>query len=266
MRRFPLVLFALALAVPASAQSIWLDREHRPSILAEVLFPDFEGETAFPTWAWFVAGKLPVATTGAVVLELPYAHGQIENDFFDDGEGSIGNPYIGYEYRPHTNGLLLEAGLRLPLASEEKFLPFIVGIYSDADRQEAFIPNLVPLRLGLHYHHGAAPESPLSWDLRVVPAAWIQTENDAETDFVIGYGGTLRYEADVARIGGGLTGRWIATADNADFGEASIHQLELQADFLRGSVRPGLQLKLPLDDDLSNALDKSWGFTLTVLP
>ena len=65
MRRFPLVLFALALAVPASAQSIWLDREHRPSILAEVLFPDFEGETDFPTWAWFVAGKLPGPEVGS---------------------------------------------------------------------------------------------------------------------------------------------------------------------------------------------------------
>lgn len=265
IRRFLLVVAAMALAAPAFAQSIWLDREHRPSLLAEVLFPNFEGGgTEFPTWAWFVAGKLPVASAGAVVLELPYSRGEL-SEFSNTSESSIGNPYIGYEYRPHPNGLLVEAGLRVPLASEDKFLPFFVGLYSDAARQEAFIPNLLPLRLGLHYHHRDS-NTQVAWDLRVVPTAWIQTENDANTDFIIGYGGTLRYEGEVARVGGGLTGRWIATAEGADFGEASVHQLDLAADFLRGSVRPGVQLKLPLDDDFSQGFDKSWGFTLTVLP
>ena len=272
IRRFLFLVACLALfAAPASAQSVWLDREHRPSVLGEVLFPSFDGEdpTEFPTWTWFVAGRFPVATSGAIVIEAPYAHGD-----FGDGEfsadGSIGNPYIGYEYRPHTNGLLLEAGARMPLM-EEELIPFFTGYLTDVDRQDAFVPNQLTLRLGLHYHHAASAESPIAWDLRFVPTGWIVTDDDNEffledSEMFFGYGGTVRYEGEAVRVGGGLGGRWNATNDDADFGEASFHQLDLAADFLRGPVRPGLQLKLPLDDGLSDIVDMSFGVSLTVLP
>jgi hypothetical protein len=66
IRRFLFLAACLAfVAVPASAQSVWLDREHRPSVLGEVLFPNFDGGgTEFPTWTWFIAGRFPVATSG----------------------------------------------------------------------------------------------------------------------------------------------------------------------------------------------------------
>jgi len=265
-RRFLLLAACLALvAVPASAQSVWLDREHRPSVLGEVLFPTFEGgDTEFPTWAWFIAGKLPVGSGTSLVLELPYAHGDVGGGE-GSSAGSIGNPYVGFDYQPKPSGLVLEAGLRLPLESDEEFLPFIVGTASDVARWEAFWPNLVPVRIGIHYHHGPSrTTTPIAWDLRVVPTAWIPTE-EGDTEFFFGYGGTIRYEGAEARIGAGLDGRWLATSDNADFGEASYHQLDLAADFLRGSVRPGLQVKVPLDDALLS-VDVVWGLTLTVLP
>jgi hypothetical protein len=273
MRRILLVLFVLAVAAPASAQSIWLDREHRPSIMAEQFFPSFDGaDSGFPTWTWFLTGKLPLGDEGtSVVLELPYAHGEFGDEPFTDSEGSIGNPYVGLEYRPHPTGLILEAGGRLPLASDEKFIPFIVGYYTDVERQEAFVPDQIPLRIGFHYHHAPSDAgTPISWDLRLVPSVWIVTDDEdgllEESEFFFGYGGLVRYEGETARVGGGITGRWNATNDNADFGEASVHQLDLGADFLRGSVRPGIQVKLPLDDGLSNFVDVSWGFTVTVLP
>ena len=260
---------ALCVAVPASAQSVWLDREHRPSVLAEVLFPSFdESSTNFPTWTWFLTGKLPAGPTGAVVLELPYAHGDFGEEPFNVSEGAVGNPYLGYEYRPHPSGLLLEAGARLPLASDNKLAPFITGFFSDLDREEAFVPDIVPVRLGLHYHHAPSGATPVSWDLRLVPSVWIETDNTLidETEVFFGYGGTLRYEGEDVRLGGGLAGRWNASANGADFGQASNHQLDLEADFLRGKIRPGVQLKLPLDEGLTDVLQTSWGFTLTVLP
>jgi len=270
MSRRPSLLVALCLlasAAPASAQSVWLDREHRPSVLGEVLFPNFDGGgTEFPTWTWFIAGRFPVATSGAIVIEAPYAHGDFgDSDFASDG--SIGNPYIGYEYRPHPSGLLLEAGLRVPLM-EAEIIPFTVGYLSDVDRQEAFVPDQVTMRLGLHYHHAPSADSHVSYDLRFVPSVWIITDETflSESEFFLGYGGIVRYEGDDVRVGGGLAGRWNATSDGADFGEASFHQFDLAADFLHGSVRPGVQIKLPLDDDLTNVLDVTWGVSLTVLP
>ena len=265
IRRILLVLAVLGLAAPASAQSVWLDRHQRPSVLGEVLFPTFEnGDTQFPTWAWFVSGKLPIGSDGtSLVLELPYAHGDVGEGPGNAG-GSIGNPYIGIDYQPKPTGLILEAGLRLPLESDEEFLPFIIGTASDLDRWEAFWPNLVPIRIGFHYHH-APCAAPVSWDLRLVPSVWIPTQSGGDTELFLGYGGTVRYEGEQARVGAGLGGRWDTTAEGADFSESSWHQLDLEADFLRGSVRPGLQMKVPLDDGLL-ATNMAWGFTLTVLP
>jgi hypothetical protein len=268
VHRFLLLAACLAcVAVPASAQSVWLDREHRPSVQTEVLFPSFDdGDTEFPTWTWFVAGRFPVARTSAIVIEAPYAHGDLgEGDIASDG--SIGNPYIGYEYRPHPSGLLLEAGARMPLM-EEELIPFVVGYFSDVDRQDAFVPNQLTLRLGLHYHHAPGSDSRVSYDLRFVPLAWIKTGDTFldENEFFLGYGGIVRYEGDDVRVGGGLAGRWNATNDGADFGEASFHQLDLEADFLHGAVRPGVQLKLPLDDNLTSVVDVTWGLSLTILP
>jgi hypothetical protein len=202
------------------------------------------------------------------VGELPYSHGQFDNGGATGGEGSIGNPYLGIEYAPKPSGLLVELGARVPLASDEKLVPFLVGYFTDVEREEAFWPNQVTVRLGLHYHRAANETSPIAYDVRVTPAGWISTSDGSvgESDMYVGYGAWLRYEGRTSRVGGGLTGRWLATSDGADFGEASVHQLDLAADFLPGSVRPGVMLKLPLDDGLSNAINSVVGVTVTILP
>ena len=66
-----------------------------------------------------------------------------------------------------------------------------------------------------------------------------------------------------ARAGAGITGRWLATADDADDELESTHQFEAAADFLAGRVRPGVTLRVPLDDDLLET-DLVLGLTLGV--
>jgi hypothetical protein len=267
IRRAALVLIAALLtAAPASAQSIWLDREHRPSVLVEIEFPSFDdADSQFPTWVWYAGTRLPTGRAMSFVAELPYARGEFENT---PGQSSIGNPYIGMEYAPRPTGPRVELGVRAPLTSDDKLLPFLMGYYTDIERQEAFVPDQVTVRLGLHYRHAATPDSRIAWDLRLVPSVWIPTEDTflEESEGFLGYGGLVRYEGDDVRIGGGLTGRWLMTSDGADFSEASLHQLELAADFLHGPVRPGVQVKLPLDEGLTNTLDSVFGLSVTFLP
>ena len=268
--RFLFALGLLAAAVaPASAQSTWLDREHRPSVLAEILFPSFKDtDSQFPTWTWFASTRLPVGATTMFVAELPYTRGEFGSGTAGESGSSVGNPYLGIEYAPHPTGFLLEGGARIPLASDEKLIPFIVGYFTDVEREEAFVPDQVTARLGLHYHRAPDATSRVAYDLRFVPSLWIKTSDDFlnETELFLGYGAWLRYEGEMARVGGGLTGRWNATSNGADFGEASFHQFDVGADFLRGPVRPGIQFKLPLDDGLQTALNSVVGLTVTVLP
>jgi hypothetical protein len=268
IRRLALTAALVAiLAAPAAAQSIWLDRTHRPSVLAEVYFPSFDGaDSHFPTWTWFVATRLPLSSTVSFVGELPYASGKFGTAPFEESDATIGNPYLGIEVAPDPTGVRLELGVRAPLASEDKVIPFIVGYFTDVDREEAFIPNRVAARLGIHYHHAPDADSHMAYDVRFVPSVWFPTDNAEDTETFLGYGGTVRYEGEEVRVGGGLTGRWNVSNDGGDFGSNSVHQFEVAADFLRGSVRPGIQLKLPLDDDLTSVLDTVWGVNVTILP
>jgi len=277
--------FALALGLvaagfaPAAAQSTWLDREHRPSVLVETLFPNFDSgsdgifdsaDTGFPTWTWFAAARLPTGETTMFVAELPYSRGELQEGSFSESGATIGNPYLGIEYAPRPSGFLLEFGARIPLASDEMLLPILVGFYTDVEREEAFVHDRVPVRLGLHYHRAASANAHIAYDVRLVPSVWISTDDmfdsSAETEAFLGYGAWVRYEGESVRVGGGLTGRWITSNDGADFSEASVHQFDLGADFLRGAVRPGVQLKLPLDDDLTSVLNSVVGVSITILP
>lgn len=269
-RRLVLTLaLALVLAAPARAQSVWLDREPRPSVLAEVYFPSFDGaDSHFPTWTWFAATRLPIGRTTSFVAELPYVRWEFGSGLTNSSDASIGNPYLGVEIAPHPTGPRFEIGARVPLMSDDNLTSFLVGYLTDVERQEAFVPHVVAMRLGMHYHHAADEGSRVAYDLRLVPSAWITTDDSflADNEVFIGYGGTVRYEGEHVRAGGGFTGRWNATNGGGDFGASSFHQLDLAADFLRGPVRPGIQLKVPLDADLTSFIDTTVGVSLTILP
>lgn len=274
-RSVPAVLAFLLLSgltavplTPVHAQSAWLDRDHRSSVLVETYFPTFDGsDSHFPTWVWFAATRLPIGQTTWFVGELPYASGEFGTTT-TMRQGSIGNPYLGIEVAPRARGVRAELGVRIPLASTTKAIPFVMGLYTDVGRSEAFVPDQVTARVGLHYHHPGDAISRVAYDVRLVPAMWIKTGDAAlaESEFFLGYGGTVQYVGDEVRVGGGLTGQWNVTSEFGGFGANSVHQMDLAADFLHGSVRPGVQLKVPLDHDLSDFTNATLGVSLTVLP
>lgn len=263
-----LVAFALVsclFAPPARAQSTWLDHGHRASGLLEVLFPSFDGEdTKFPDWTWYATGRFPLGGETHFVGELPFTQMDLVGT---TSEATIGNPYLGVEYAPRPSGPLVEFGVRIPLTSDKADSPWINGYLTDVEREEAFVPDALPVRLGVHHHHAAAVGG-VSYDVRLVPSIWIKTNDKFlnETETFLGYGGIVRYEGAVVRAGGGLTGRWNLSSNGRDFGASTFHQAEFAVDFLRGPVRPGIQLKLPLDHDLTQIVNQSWGFTLSMWP
>lgn len=264
-----LVAFALVsclFASSAHAQSVWLDHGHRSSGLLEVLFPSFDGvDTQFPDWTWYATGRFPLGARTHFVGELPFT----QLDVVGGGShATIGNPYLGIEYARGEDGALVEFGARMPLTSDKSDSPWVNGYLTDVEREEAFVPDALPVRLGAHYRHAAPRVGGVSYDLRLVPSVWIKTSDRFlnETETFLGYGGIVRYEGEVVRAGAGLTGRWNLSSDGQDFGRSTVHQAEFAVDVLRGPVRPGVQLKVPLDHDLKQLVNQSWGFTLSVWP
>jgi hypothetical protein len=262
------VVLACTFPVSAWAQSAWLEREPRPSVFLEVLLPQLDRDTEFPTWTWFLDARKPMSDHTALAVELPYARGEIlDPPFPNETGGTIGNPYFGIAYAPRPSGMHVEAGFRLPLVGEDSRPAAAVGFLSDIEREEAFVPDQLPVRVAFHFVSAADEASHFTYDARIVPSVWIKTGNAlSHGESFLGYGLTIRGVYPDVRAGVGFTGRWNLSSEGADFAGSTVHEFDAAADFLHGSVRPGLELKAPLDQGLSEALDLVWGVTLTVLP
>ena len=62
----------------------------------------------------------------------------------------------------------------------------------------------------------------------------------------------------------GLTGRWHATADGGSFVDNSMHRAGVSADVRVGGVRPGVSLRVPLDEDMRAVVNSTVGLYLQV--
>jgi hypothetical protein len=63
--------------------------------------------------------------------------------------------------------------------------------------------------------------------------------------------------------GARLSARWSATEDGS-FGERSLHQVGLFANLGRGNIRPTLQFRIPIDDDLRESMKWSGGMGVQI--
>lgn len=62
----------------------------------------------------------------------------------------------------------------------------------------------------------------------------------------------------------GVAGRWAASVDEGSFSENSLHQLGLSADVLLKGVRPGISVRIPLDEEYRDLVKSSVGLYLQV--
>lgn len=256
----------ISLSVPVSAQSIWLNQGQENKVIAvEFLKPNFDGEdnTTFATSAIFLSARLPLSKRLVFVGELPFAHVGFED--FDDSQSAVGNPYVGLEIHNPDTPFFAELGLRAPLASNDvdKVGALGVGLITDFDRAEAYIPDVFTVLGRVNYHRTSA--SNIVFRLRGGPTLWLDT-GDAidETEFFLDYSAQVGYEGALISLIGGVTGRLIISEEDLDLGERTVHQLGAAASLNLGTVRPGVHVRFPLDDNLSQAIDFVYGIHLGV--
>ncbi|MDZ7363851.1 MAG: hypothetical protein ONB46_24515 [candidate division KSB1 bacterium] len=263
-----MLMAVMSFAIPLAAQSIWLDRRHDQSLGLEVLIPDFKPEDGegVSGWALFLSLRAPLSNQLRFIGEMPFVHADFESRSFltsSSSQNSIGNPYLGLEIGRQGSPVFGEFGVRAPLASEDKFDAALVGLITDFDRVEAFLPNVVSISGMLNVHQ--VSETGFALRLRAGPSLLVSTEDeDDDTELSIGYSAQAGYETEAVSILGGVTGRANMTEENADFGERSVHQLGFNASLGLGKVRPGVHFRLPLDDDLKEPLDFVFGLHLGV--
>jgi len=67
-----------------------------------------------------------------------------------------------------------------------------------------------------------------------------------------------------ARLGLGFYGRWAATEDVGGFQDNSVHHLALAGDYRLGNVRPGIAVRIPVDETYGDILNATLGVYVQV--
>ena len=265
LRTAAVCLMAAASALAAhtvSAQSIWHPRDVDRAVTVEFLKPDFDDEPFaededFMTAAAFLSARLPLSPKLSFIGQVPLARFYGASTF-GQTDRALGNVYLGIEER--GSGLLSgELGVYLPTSSANAPYALATGIVADVARWEAFYDNAVSARAALNFRR--VSPSNFVVGLRVGPALVITTESNSDTEIYANYSGRFGYEDARVRAGAGLTGRMILTQSGLSLSQRTVHQLEVHADVGR-SIRPGVELKVPLGD-LGEGIPMVLGASLT---
>lgn len=255
-------------AQPAAAQSILMPSTPEKGVWMEAARPNFKMfDTTLPSTVWYVSGRLPVHERLRAVVDVPFVYAQFKGDeelLGTESSSVIGNPFLGLDYVA-SKQLLLELGFRAPLttANENSFAD-LIGFLADPQRAEAFLEDVVPVSGAVTYEQSL----PAGLGLRARGGAttlfYTGAEEEQGTETLVDYGLFGSYTAGIARLGAGVSGRWAATADEGSFSEKSLHQVGFTADALVRGVRPGVSLRIPVDNNYDEVLGYSIGVYLQV--
>jgi hypothetical protein len=262
-----IVLLALS---SLGAQSIWQDHTSREGITVEFLKPNYvdEEDLSFLTSVTFLSGRFPVTRNIIFSGELPfsYVNWDIPQGPNLGANQTFGNPYFGIELHLRQTPLFFELGVRAPLTAdleEENGEATINGGVTDfVDRAEAFATEAIPVAGFVNYI--LRSRTGFSLRLRGGPAFWIASGDREESETFILYSVQAFYETGAIRFGGGFSGRYIASLEDADFGERSMHQLTFGLDFILGLFRPGVYIRIPLDEEYKEMINTVFGISLGI--
>jgi hypothetical protein len=259
-----------------NAQTTWLSPDQKPSVSLEIVKPDLYQsgywDINFPSSAWYLSARLQMTDNihglidaGFVLYDDDYTYGYGMEQIERPSQNAFMNPYLGIEILDPSRHWYVQAGLRLPLVPEDNDMGKQYGLLTDIDRMEAFAEDLLPIKLRVG---DRLSQGNLTLHGYMGPSIWFFTGSNGneDTEAWLDYGGQVWVSADLARVGGGLMGRYWLTADEGNFNERSIHYFCFTTNFGNGRVQPGMQLRVPLDDNMEmTGLKYSWGLYLNVL-
>ena len=256
MRHILSATLLLSMSAPAYAQSPAQEWLSRTVLSFEFLRPYFEdGDTEFPTVAGFAAVRIPVAGF-AVVGELPFA------TLSGGGETSraIGNVMVAVEAA--RGDLTFTTGLRLPTAPENE-LALLAGFAADVQRHEAFLDDVLTLRLGIDYRRPRGS----GFQIDAGGAAellFLTADDGADPELLLDYGFQLIHRPRTWGWSGGIAGRAHITDSDLTLSQRTMHELRTGVDYTTSNLRPHAGIALPLDEDARDFVNLILRFGLQV--
>jgi hypothetical protein len=262
----PLALaVAIGMAPVASGQSLWTDQSGDRAVSVELMRPEFSGKdhADFMTSVMYLSGRFSIGQNAAAEIELPYARYGYSSDYGDHSESGVGNPYIGV--RVNGEQITSRVGVRIPVASTGDGDALSVGIISDYDRFEAFLPDVASLTASIARPSRLSDQVTLSFGAGPVLTVYTKDTQGDQVELFAQYFLLSAWEGAKVQVKAGFTGRALITEGNLSFADRSIHQFGIQAGLNSGTFRPGVHFRLPIDNDLGDAIDYVAGLNFTVV-
>ena len=264
----PIMMALILSASLAPAQPAQLFNEHKTIIGFDLLIPQFNnGESEnLSGSAMLLSFRTKLNDGVKFVGELPLAHGSYSSYYgYKESEDVIGNPYIGIESSKITDPVLFEIGISPPVTSDNNPLASTVGIFSDITRIHDFAPKYLIGRAMIDFRKKS--ESGIAVLIKAGPTLWLNTggdeyslrDNDEE---FLNYGGQVWYEGSKINVGAGLSGITVLSGESLIDESRTDFQFEVGASVNFKNVRPGLSLRVPLSQDLKDAINSVIGFNI----
>jgi hypothetical protein len=262
-----LILLICALLPSSVMAQSWLNCKDGGALLSlETFFPDFKGDGVnFFSPTLFLTGQIPIAKNYYFIGEIPFTHASFDNDgeyYYGTGssEDIVGNPYLGFRYGSSLSPFSAEIGIRLPVTTEEHVDARIIGQYTDIQRLGTYDADFLVLSANAAYCF--TENSGFMAKIIGGPIFVIGTEKYAYDDLYVQYGFQGGFALNNYSLVAGFEGLMLATEDDLDFGQRTLHQFSLSLSGRFGSFQPSLHLRLPLDDNLSELYSQIIGVGL----
>jgi hypothetical protein len=207
--------------------------------------------------------EIPFATGSYPYYTLTYVNGTYLTSKTTRSDNNFGNPYVGLEMYSTTAPSHFDVGVWLPVLKRNSNVAPIYGMFSDIDHMEAFVPNQVSLQA--MYNFGLLTSPSFSLQGGIGPSVWIKTKSvlgEHDADLLFSYAVQPCLMGKDFELSLGFTGRINATADVANFSDRVIDQYRMSFSLQFGKVRPGIQFRIPANDNLKSLIDNVIGVSL----
>lgn len=246
------VLVMLLLTVLSSAQPLTFEMQKHNSLEFSYLRVNDYNLSSY--WAGNLNWGISSSHNLKYLLELPYAHYSYSDNYYYPSQtysnDILGNIYIGIEGGKAKSGAFYEAGIRLPTATEKRWIP-VSSSSSDIARFDAFYHDITVIKGALGYR--SEKESGIMTLLKFGPAFWIngdKEEGEDGSELLVYYSSHLWYYGSSTDYGFGLTGTGVLTKDHILYENKFVNRFEFGMGFKTGKFRPGFEVFLPLSNDL----------------
>lgn len=247
------------------AQSVWIDdKGNHTTVGAELMIPSFDemASAEFLTSVAVLYSRIRVNDALSIKLDLPISHYSADGDL---SKTNMGNPYIGLQFYNMTPGLDLDFGMRLPFAPKNN-LPrttensgLITGLMIENYNLGIYLPDTYSITANFNYQW----ESDKGLILKAGGAPDIfMPGGDLNSEFIFNYYGQVLYGDHNFNLGAGLTGLYMATADNLSNDKRTIYNLGLLGSYNFDGVNLGSYFRVPLDDGINDILNFVLGFNI----